>query len=97
MLREIVEMIGPMGGDQRSVRGSTSKILLSDKFDGEKITFTIEGEDEVTDYLESRAKHSGVEIRHKYYSDFEIKGTEKNIKRFLKSIGVSSREIKKYF
>ena len=96
MIKEILEMMGPMGGDQRNMRGSTTKVMSSDKYDGKKVTLDLD-EPEMTARIERLADEAGVNVRHKYYNDFEIMGPKGLIKKFLKSLGFKPREYSELF
>lgn len=90
-------MFGPMGGDQRNMRGSLASVRDAEKYDGKGIEFPIEGNSQDDEsYLQDMGNSYGVDVRFLYFDTFRLNGKKGDIKSFLKNLGYKPREYKEY-
>jgi hypothetical protein len=87
---------GPMGGDQRNMRGSSNSVRDSEKFNGKSIDFPL-GKEAELEYLRSMADEFDIELEFLYFDSYRITGKKAQIKKFLKQAGYKPREYNEYF
>jgi len=96
----IGEMFGPMGGDQRNMRGSIDRVRLDDEFNGKSINFPLDPDygriEDYTDNINQKAEEAKVTLEKKVF-DVRISGKKTAIKKFLKNLGYKPREYAEYF